>query len=45
MWMGPIHDKDFTSRILESIKEQQDQYHTWPRIHGMVSIANEVSGP
>lgn len=43
MWLGPIHDPEFAARVLKSIDGEQDKYGTWPRMHGMLTLAHEVS--
>ncbi|ORY32579.1 N2,N2-dimethylguanosine tRNA methyltransferase-domain-containing protein [Naematelia encephala] len=41
MWLGPIQDRDFAKRVLKGIDGQQEAYGTWPRMHGMLTIASE----
>ncbi|CAK9786160.1 TRM-domain-containing protein [Cutaneotrichosporon oleaginosum] len=41
MWLGPIQDPDFAARVLKSIEGEQDKYGTWPRMHGMLTIAQQ----
>jgi tRNA (guanine26-N2/guanine27-N2)-dimethyltransferase len=43
MWLGPIHDPEFCARVIKSIDADKEQYGTWPRMHGMLSLAMEVS--
>jgi len=43
MWLAPIHDVDFAQRVLKSIEGQEKDYGTWPRVHGMLSLAANVS--
>lgn len=41
MWMGPLHDPEFVSRVLTSIEVDKEYYGTWPRMNGMLSIAQQ----
>ena len=43
MWLGPLHDPDFVSRVLKGIEGKQADYGTWTRMHGMLSVARDVS--
>ena len=43
MWLGAIHDRDFAERALKSIEGQEKHYGTWKRMHGMLSLAKNVS--
>jgi tRNA G26 N,N-dimethylase Trm1 len=43
MWIGAIQDNDFAKRVLSSIEGQQAEYKTWTRMHGMLTMASEVS--
>jgi len=43
MWLGPIQDSAFAERCLKSIEGQEGDYATWKRMHGMLSLAKEVS--
>jgi tRNA (guanine26-N2/guanine27-N2)-dimethyltransferase len=43
MWLGPIHDPAFARRVLDSIEGEQDKYGTWPRMNGMLTLAEQVS--
>lgn len=45
MWLAPIHDVTFAQRVLKSIEGQEKDYGTWPRVHGMLSLAANVSSP
>lgn len=45
MWLAPIHDVTFAQRVLKSIEGQEKDYGTWPRVHGMLSLAANVSPP
>jgi tRNA (guanine26-N2/guanine27-N2)-dimethyltransferase len=42
MWLAPIHDVAFVNRVLKSIEGSEKDYGTWPRIHGMLSLAANV---
>lgn len=42
MWLSPIHDTAFAERVIKSIEGQQADYKTWPRVHGMLSMARDV---
>lgn len=41
MWLGPIQDTEFAARVLKSIDGEQDKYGTWPRMHGMLTLAHD----
>jgi tRNA (guanine26-N2/guanine27-N2)-dimethyltransferase len=43
MWIGAIQDNEFAKRVLSSIEGQQAEYKTWTRMHGMLTMASEVS--
>lgn len=43
MWLAPIHNVPFVQRVLQSIEGQEKEYGTWPRIHGMLTLAANVS--
>lgn len=43
MWIAPIHDTAFVQRAIKSIEGQEKDYGTWPRVHGMLSLAANVS--
>jgi tRNA (guanine26-N2/guanine27-N2)-dimethyltransferase len=43
MWNGPIHDKEFVTKVLEHVESNEDKYGTSPRMKGMLTVANEVS--
>lgn len=43
MWLGPIQNSEFAAKVLEGIEGQQAQYKTWARMHGMLTVAKEVS--
>lgn len=43
MWLGPLHDSTFASRVLTGIEMEQKEYRTWTRMHGMLTVAQEVS--
>jgi len=42
MWLAPIHDVSFVNRTLKSIEGSENDYGTWPRIHGMLTLAANV---
>ncbi len=42
MWLGPIHDTSFAARILKGIEGQKGEYKTWTRMHGMMTVTQEV---
>ncbi len=42
MWLGPIQESAFANRVLDSIDGQQGEYKTWTRMHGMLTVAQEV---
>lgn len=41
MWSGPIHDKEFTKRLLQHVEEHSSHYGTSARLKGMVTLAHE----
>jgi tRNA G26 N,N-dimethylase Trm1 len=43
MWLDAIHDSEFADRVLKSIDGQKDSYNTWARMHGMLTLAKNVS--
>jgi len=43
MWSGPIHDSEFITRVLEHLESNQEKYGTFPRMKGMLTVAQEVS--
>ena len=45
MWIGPLQDPAFARRVLDGIEGQKDCYATWPRMHGMLTLAESVSHP
>jgi tRNA (guanine26-N2/guanine27-N2)-dimethyltransferase len=42
MWMGPIQDPVFAKRVLNGIEGQEAAYGTWPRMNGMLRLAEQV---
>jgi len=43
MWLAPIHDPAFARRALKGIEGKKHEYGTWTRMHGMLTLASEVS--
>jgi tRNA G26 N,N-dimethylase Trm1 len=43
MWLGPIHDPEFAKRALRCIEGKEEDYGTFKRMHGMLTLASEVS--
>lgn len=43
MWLGPLHDRDFCSKMLEILDRAPERFGTSKRIHGMVGTAADVS--
>jgi hypothetical protein len=43
MWSAPIHNKAFVGGVLEHLEENKDKYGTAQRMHGMLTLAHEVS--
>ena len=43
MWSGPLHDKDFVSKTLEHVENNEDSYGTVARMKGMLTVAKEVN--
>ncbi|KAI0341600.1 N2,N2-dimethylguanosine tRNA methyltransferase [Trametopsis cervina] len=41
MWNGPIHDKEFVSRVLQHVQDDEQKYGTSPRMKGMLTVAKE----
>ncbi|TXT03826.1 hypothetical protein VHUM_04347 [Vanrija humicola] len=41
MWLGPIQDPTFVSRVLKSIEADKDHYGTYPRMNGMLTMAHD----
>jgi tRNA (guanine26-N2/guanine27-N2)-dimethyltransferase len=41
MWLGPIQDSEFIQRVITNIDADKEFYGTWPRMHGMLSLAKE----
>lgn len=41
MWLGPIQDAEFIARVLKDIDADKDAYGTFPRMHGMLTLAGE----
>ena len=42
MWAGPLHDKEFVSKVLEHVENNEDSYGTVTRMKGMLRVAKEV---
>jgi tRNA (guanine26-N2/guanine27-N2)-dimethyltransferase len=42
MWSDSIHDKEFVTKVLEHLEENQDKYGTCTRMKGMLTVAKEV---
>jgi hypothetical protein len=45
MWLGPLHDSGFCKAVVESVEREKENYKTFARIKGMVSVARDVSPP
>ncbi|KAF9242127.1 N2,N2-dimethylguanosine tRNA methyltransferase-domain-containing protein [Melanogaster broomeanus] len=41
MWSGPLHNVEFVSKVLEHVNNTRHQYGTWPRMKGMLAVAQE----
>ncbi|KAL1405404.1 RNA methyltransferase tRNA(m5U54)methyltransferase [Vanrija albida] len=41
MWLGPIQDPTFVSRVLKSIEADKAHYGTYPRMNGMLTMAHD----
>ncbi|GLB34920.1 putative tRNA methyltransferase [Lyophyllum shimeji] len=41
MWSGPLHDKDFVTKVLEHLEANEDKYGTAVRMKGMLTVAQE----
>ena len=42
MWSGPLHDVEFTNKVLEHVQANSDKYGTSARMKGMLTVAKEV---
>lgn len=42
MWLGPIQNTAFAQRTLQSLQGQQQDYGTWARMQGMLTLAAQV---
>ena len=42
MWSGPLHDVEFTNKVLEHVQANSDKYETSARMKGMLTVAKEV---
>jgi tRNA G26 N,N-dimethylase Trm1 len=42
MWLGKLHDQEFISRVLEDVEMQSNQYGTFARMKGMLTLAKDV---
>jgi tRNA (guanine26-N2/guanine27-N2)-dimethyltransferase len=46
MWLGPLHDSDFVSKVLEHVDSEEAEYGTKPRMKGMLTLAKaELTDP
>ncbi|ORX36858.1 S-adenosyl-L-methionine-dependent methyltransferase [Kockovaella imperatae] len=41
MWLGPIQDPEFARIVLKGIEGDKEQYGTWTRMHGMLTLAEQ----
>lgn len=41
MWSGPIHNKDFVSKVLTHLEANEGNYGTAARMRGMLTVAQE----
>ncbi|XP_065187249.1 tRNA (guanine(26)-N(2))-dimethyltransferase-like [Sycon ciliatum] len=41
IWTGPMHDKEFVDRVIDSVVASRESYGTADRIIGMLSIVSE----
>lgn len=41
MWLGPIQDREFIARLIGEIEADKEHYGTYPRMHGMLTLAGE----
>ncbi|KAG9027167.1 RNA methyltransferase tRNA(m5U54)methyltransferase [Tulasnella sp. JGI-2019a] len=41
MWSGPIHDKEFVSKVLQHVEDTPTSYHTSARMKGMLTLAHQ----
>ena len=44
MWLGPLHDSEFVDELITTIEAEKENYGTFPRMKGMLTMAREV-GP
>jgi tRNA (guanine26-N2/guanine27-N2)-dimethyltransferase len=42
MWSAPLHDKHFVGKVLEHLEANKTSYGTHQRMHGMLTVANQV---
>lgn len=43
MWLGPLHTPEFCAAVVETVEREKENYKTYARIKGMVSVARDVS--
>jgi tRNA G26 N,N-dimethylase Trm1 len=43
LWLGALHDKQFIETLLEDIEGERQNYGTFARMKGMLTMAKEVS--
>lgn len=42
MWLGPLHDRPFVDKMLETVNAPDAPYHTLARLKGMLNVARHV---
>jgi len=42
IWGAPLYDMEFVKRVLSSIKTSSDQYGSWERINGILTMITQV---
>eukprot|EP00238_Polyblepharides_amylifera_P013116 CAMPEP_0196574958 /NCGR_PEP_ID=MMETSP1081-20130531/4548_1 /TAXON_ID=36882 /ORGANISM="Pyramimonas amylifera, Strain CCMP720" /LENGTH=566 /DNA_ID=CAMNT_0041893121 /DNA_START=128 /DNA_END=1828 /DNA_ORIENTATION=- len=40
-WMAPLHDQDFTKRLLGSLEADKDRYGGYGKVHGLLTAVGE----
>jgi tRNA G26 N,N-dimethylase Trm1 len=42
MWTGPLQDTKFVSKFVDHLTEDRNEYGTFKRMKGMITLASEV---
>jgi tRNA (guanine26-N2/guanine27-N2)-dimethyltransferase len=43
MWLGPLHEREFIDELITTVEAEKDNYGTFARMKGMLTMAREVS--